>query len=114
MRSLLYVVYPGAWWGWDVVRDGSDNDVNFETQEAALEYAFDAARMLGSARVALEDARGQVQALWDVPDDAKDGCRDWDAPAVRHAGASGTLPRRSRNGKAARAASSATRVPGGA
>jgi hypothetical protein len=70
MNSSRYVVYPGAWWGWDVVREGASEEMNFETRESALDFAFSIARLLGPADVVLEDGRGIVQGRWEYRGDA--------------------------------------------
>jgi hypothetical protein len=66
MSQSVYVVYPGAWLGWDVVREGSAQDFSFEDQHAALAHAFHMARLFAPAKVVLEDARGAIQAQWHV------------------------------------------------
>ncbi len=69
MSQSVYVVYPGALYGWDVVREGSAEDYAFEDQQSALTHAFRMARIFGPAEVVLENARGAIERRWRLTGD---------------------------------------------
>jgi hypothetical protein len=67
MNEPVFVVYPGALWGWEVVREGEDRPVVFEERAAALSHAWKLARACAPAVVRIENWYAAVQAEWRVP-----------------------------------------------
>ena len=40
MQENVFIVYPGALWGWEVIRDGHDDEpACFDERRPAVEYA---------------------------------------------------------------------------
>lgn len=66
-QPSVYVVYPAALFdGWEVVKEGDDNPVFFDTREQATSYAKARAAMDGGAVVKLENWYGHTEAIWEV------------------------------------------------
>lgn len=67
MNEPTFVVYPGALWGWEVVREGDDRPVAFDERAAALGHAWKLARECAPTVVRVENWYAAVQAQWKVP-----------------------------------------------
>jgi hypothetical protein len=64
MQENIFVVYPGAWWGWEVVREGEDEPMCFDGRRLAIDYARAMAIAMSPSVVRVENARGIVKAEW--------------------------------------------------
>ena len=67
MQENVFIVYPGALWGWEVIREGRDEPMCFDNRRLAIEYARAMAIAMSPGEVRVEDARGFVQAAWKTP-----------------------------------------------
>jgi len=68
MKANVIVVYPGPWWGWEVVRDGDTKvePMSFDEQQPAMEYANAMASAMTPCWIRIEDLRGRVVAEWEA------------------------------------------------
>ncbi len=66
MARRVFVVYPGAFWGWEVILDGDDEPLIFGDKRSALACAEAMARVAAPATLRLEDWYGRVEAEWEV------------------------------------------------
>jgi Uncharacterized protein conserved in bacteria (DUF2188) len=65
MQENVFIVYPGALWGWEVIRDGHDDEpACFDERRPAVEYARAMAIAMSPGEVRIEDARGFVRVTW--------------------------------------------------
>lgn len=64
MQENLFVVYPGALWGWEVILEGQDEAMPFDERKQAIDYARAMAVAMSPAQVRIEDARGFLLAEW--------------------------------------------------
>lgn len=64
MQENLFVVYPGALWGWEVILEGQDEPMYFDDRQLAIDYARAMAIAMSPGQVRVEDARGFVLAEW--------------------------------------------------
>jgi len=64
MRENVFIVYPGAPWGWEVVREGEDEPMCFDDRRPAVDYARAMAVAMSPGEVRIEDARGFVRVAW--------------------------------------------------
>ena len=64
MQQNLFVVYPGALWGWEVILEGRDEPMPFDERKQAIDYARAMAIAMSPAQVRIEDARGFVLGEW--------------------------------------------------
>jgi hypothetical protein len=67
VNGSVYVVFPAALQdGWEVVREPSEDSVGFETQEDAIAYARERARLDGGALIWFENWYGHRERLLEV------------------------------------------------
>jgi len=66
MARQVFVVYPGALWGWEVIRDGGDEPLTFGDKGSALACARAMANVAAPAKLRLEDWYGRVEAEWEI------------------------------------------------
>ena len=64
MQENVFIVYPGALWGWEVIREGQDEPVYFDDRRPAVDYARAMAIAMSPGEVRVEDARGIVRVAW--------------------------------------------------
>jgi hypothetical protein len=64
MQESIFVIYPGALWGWEVVREGDDEPMCFDGLRLAIDYARAMATAMSPGVVRVENARGIVAAEW--------------------------------------------------
>ena len=66
MARQIFVVYPGAFWGWEVILDGADEPLVFGDKGSALACAQAMARVAAPATLRLQDWYGRVEAEWEI------------------------------------------------
>jgi hypothetical protein len=67
-KGSVYVVFPAALFdGWEVVREPNDESVGFSTQDEAIAYAKEQARLEGGATIWFENWYGDRERCLQVP-----------------------------------------------
>jgi Uncharacterized protein conserved in bacteria (DUF2188) len=60
----VFVVYPGARAGWELLREGEPGPLHFDDREAAIRYARCLADVNRPSALKVETSFGGVEASW--------------------------------------------------
>ncbi len=60
----IFVIYPSARVGWELLREGDPESLHFQDRDAALDYGRSLAAANRPSALKVETPYGQVEAAW--------------------------------------------------